>query len=633
MQKPTWSERFKYQFDNYMAKGTIALIGGLGVLSAIVIVSVAFIVWIFQISPGDGDPISFWEAAWEGLMRTLDAGTMGGDTGWHFRFAMFAVTLGGVFIISTLIGILTSAVEGKVEELRKGRSKVIETGHTIILGWSSEVFTIISELAIANENQKNACIVILGDKDKVEMEDSIREKVDHVGKTRIVCRSGNPIDVNDLKMVSPQTAKSIIVLSQEKENPDAEVIKTLLAIVNNPERKQEPYHIVVEIRNPKNVAVTKMVGQDEVEVIMVGDLISRIIAQTCRQSGLSIIYTELLDFGGDEIYFKEEPELVGKTFGESLTAYDDSSVIGLKPHNQIPMLNPPMDTLIKAGDQIIAISEDDDTIYLSHLTDYHINQQAVVTDQANLGIEAEKNIILGWNWRGQTLITEMDHYMPKGSTIHVVSTYEEVKDEVEGLSNQLSNTSLTFSNGDTTDRLILDNLNIPSYDHVILLCYSDHLDEQEADATTLMTLLQLRDISKKSGTVFSITSEMLDVRNRALAEITEADDFIISDKLISLMIAQVSENKYLNVLFEDIFDPEGSEIYLKPATDYVQKGEVINFYSVVEAARRRGQIAIGYRLVAQAKDASKAYGVVVNPDKSKQVVFNTGDKLIVVAED
>jgi hypothetical protein len=223
--------------------------------------------------------------------------------------------------------------------------------------------------------------------------------------------------------------------------------------------------------------------------------------------------------------------------------------------------------------------------------------------------------------------------MPKGSTIHVVSTYEEVKDEVEGLSNQLSNTSLTFSNGDTTDRPILDNLNIPSYDHVILLCYSDHLDEQEADATTLMTLLHLRDISKKSDTVFSITSEMLDVRNRALAEITEADDFIISDKLISLMIAQVSENKYLNVILEDIFDPEGSEIYLKPATDYVQKGEAINFYSVVESARQRGQIAIGYRLLASAKDASKAYGVVVNPDKSKQVVFNSGDKLIVVAED
>ena len=38
---------------------------------------------------------------------------------------------------------------------------------------------------------------------------------------------------------------------------------------------------------------------------------------------------------------------------------------------------------------------------------------------------------------------------------------------------------------------------------------------------------------------------MLDVRNRELAEVTQADDFIVSDKLVSLMLAQVSENKDL----------------------------------------------------------------------------------------
>ena len=62
---------------------------------------------------------------------------------------------------------------------------------------------------------------------------------------------------------------------------------------------------------------------------------------------------------------------------------------------------------------------------------------------------------------------------------------------------------------------------------------------------------------------------MLDVRNRELAEVTQADDFIVSDKLISLMLAQVSENKDLNAVFDDLFDPDGSEIYLKPAADYV----------------------------------------------------------------
>src|SRR5436190_16525664 len=98
---------------------------------------------------------------------------------------------------------------------------------------------------------------------------------------------------------------------------------------------------------------------------------------------------------------------------------------------------------------------------------------------------------------------------------------------------------------------------------------------------------------------------MLDVRNRALAEVTQADDFIVSDKLVSLMLSQISENKELNALFADLFRDEGSEIYLKPAKNYVNPGQAVNFYTVVEAARRRNEVAIGYRVVEHAKDAKK----------------------------
>jgi hypothetical protein len=111
-----------------------------------------------------------------------------------------------------------------------------------------------------------------------------------------------------------------------------------------------------------------------------------------------------------------------------------------------------------------------------------------------------------------------------------------------------------------------------------------------------------------------------------------ADDFIVSDKLISLMLAQVAEHKALNAVFADIFDPEGSEIYLKPIGDYARLGEPLNFYTIVEAARRRGEVAIGYRRGAEASDASKMYGVTLNPDKSSKVTFAPGDYVIVLAQ-
>ena len=632
MNKPTWTKRLQYKFDNFFAKGTISLIGGLGILSIIFIALLATLISTLNLSPEEDAPIQFIEALWISLMQTLDAGGTAEHAGWGFRVAIFIVTLGGVFIISTLISVLTSGVESKLNELRKGRSLVIESGHILILGWSPQVYTIINELCIANENQKNPCIVILGNKDKVEMEDAIRENVQNVRNTRIVCRSGNPIDMKDIEIVSPQTSKSIIVLSQERENPDARVIKTLLALLNSPNRRKENYHIVTEIRDPQNFSIVKMVGKDEVEIIMVGNLISRIIAQTCRQSGLSIIYTELLDFGGNEIYFKEEPELSGKTFGEALTAYEDSCVIGLMPHDGQPMLNPPMDSILHTGDKIIAITEDDDTIQLSHLTGITLDRDATVPF-ANQPHPAEKTMILGWNWRGKKLIIEMDHYIPAGSNIHVVSRYKKDANAVNELVPHLNNASLKFTCGNTTDRQTLDNLHINEYNHIILLCYSDHLNIQEADAVTLMSLLHLRDIAKNVQSTFSITSEILDEQNHALAEVTQADDFIISDKLVSLLLAQVSENKYLSGILTDIFNPEDSEIYLKPVIHYVKANTPVNFYTVVDEARRRGEIAIGYRIRSYSKNADKMYGIIMNPKKSDMITFSEQDCIIVVAEE
>ncbi|PJF24042.1 MAG: hypothetical protein CUN53_19835, partial [Phototrophicales bacterium] len=154
-----------------------------------------------------GGRIPFWEAVWESLMRTLDPGTMGQDTGSGFRAVMLLVTLGGIFIVSALIGVLNNAIQGQIERLRKGRSRVLESGHTVVLGWSPQIFTILNELMIANENQHRARIVILANEDKVQMEDEIRERVRLRGKTRPICRSGNPLDPNDLEIVSPHTAK------------------------------------------------------------------------------------------------------------------------------------------------------------------------------------------------------------------------------------------------------------------------------------------------------------------------------------------------------------------------------------------------------------------------------------------
>ena len=157
------------------------------------------------------------------------------------------------------------------------------------------------------------------------------------------------------------------------------------------------------------------------------------------------------------------------------------------------------------------------------------------------------------------------------------------------------------------------------------------MNAERAEARVLLTMLHLRDIGQRASRTIPVVSEMRDVHNRALAEVTDADDFIVSDRLVSLLLCQIAQNKALAPVPADLFDPEGAEVYLKPATDYVRAGVSLRFATVVESARRRGEIAIGYRLRKDARDASRAWGVRINPPKSEQITLGPDDKVIVVA--
>jgi voltage-gated potassium channel Kch len=629
MKAPGFKQRFQYWFDNFMSRGTGAMLIGLFVLSALIILVAAALVKITNTAP-NGE--SFSELAWMSLLRTLDSGTMGGDAGNIFFLAMMLfVTFGGIFVVSALIGVINNGLEDKMEELRKGRSQVLENDHTLILGFTPQIFTLISEIILANESRKSgAIIVVLADQDKVEMEDAINDRISDTKNTRIICRSGSPIDLTDLEIASPHTARSIIVLA-EGADPDTHVIKSVLAITNNPNRKDTPYHIVTQIRDQKNLDVVKMLGtRDVVQPILTNDLIARVVAQTSRQSGLSIVYTELMNFGGDEIYFKQEPSLSGKTYGEALSAFDTSTVMGIRKADGTVAMNPSMDTRIQPGDHLFLIAEDDDKISLSNAR--VSSDESLIQQSGKVSKPApERALILGWNRSGSIIVRELDNYVAKGSQLTIVSDIYELEKQIKLENGKLNNQKITVLEGDIRDRALLEKLEAAEYDHVIVLAYS-HIDPQEADAITLVTLLHLRDIAERDDTPFSIISEMLDLRNRELAEAAKVDDFIVSEHLISLMMAQLSENAELLGVFTDMFDPEGSEIYLKPVSDYVSFGRPVNFQTVIEAARRRNETAIGYRIMSEAGNAEKSYGVHTNPKKSEKVSFSLEDKVIVIAE-
>ena len=630
---PSLGEKIRYYFENTMSSGPGGVIKWLAISSLLIVVLLGVSIVIFGIKSSPephADQLGFIEGAWQSLMATLDSGTMGGDEGWAFRSVRFVATLCGIFLISILIGTISSGIDEKLEELKKGRSKVLESNHTLILGWSEKVFSIIREIVEANENQKKPCIVILADKNKIEMEDEILAKVDDFKNTKIIIRSGSPLETSDIAVVNPNSARSIIVLGNEESNTDTYVIKSVLALTNGKDRKKEPYNIIGEIKDLKNMEAAELVGNNESIFVLSSDLISRITAQTCRQSGLSVVYSELLQFEGDEIYFQNQPELAGKTYKEVVFSYEDSAVIGIRTSEGQVFINPPMNTVFNLGDSVIAISEDDDKIKLSGKTNFDINQD--LFNRVELQTKGiEKTLILGWNDKGGSIIEELDNYVTYGSTVTVLADVVGIESQISGINSNLENQKISLIIGNINDRTTLLNIKPEAYDHIVLLSYKN-MNIQESDAKTLICLLHLRNLSDKAGKDFSIVSEMLDIRNRDLAIVAKADDFIVGDNLISLMLSQLSENKDLKKVYDILFAAEGSEIYLKPINGYLKTGESVNFYNILESAAQLNETAIGYRQSALSSDFEEHFGVKINPSKSKKIQFSSEDFIIVVAE-
>lgn len=620
MSRVTFRERVRYWFDNTMSRGTASLIGWLALVSiALIVVVAGLALWL---APGEPDGIDGpGKVLWIALMHALSPAKVASDKGsLAYMAIMFAGSLGGIFIVSMLVGLMANGLKLRVDRLRRGRSRIVESGHTVVLGWSDQVFTIVTELAKAHASQKGSVIAILAEHDKLAMEEDLRERVGDLGATRLVCRTGRPTEPRDLGLMNLATARSVVVLSPEGEDPDAHVIKILLAL----NKRTGPHPpVVAALASRRNLAAARLAGGKEVHLVDSDDTASRLIVQSSRQSGMSVVCMDLLNFDGGEIYLRPGAELAGRTYGEALHAYQTATVLGLRRPSGVA-LNPPADTVIETADQVVVIAQDDSAIGLATGEPSLDESAMVATERA--GLTPERTLLLNWNGRAEQIIRYLDGYVAQGSVLEVAADHPKAGMNLGGL----RNLTVNVKECDTTDRHELESLGLGLFQHVIVLS-DDRFRPDHADTRTLMTLLQLRDMQSTLGEHYSIVSEMHDENNRTLAEVTEADDIVISDTVIGLLLAQLAENRHLADVFGYLFDSTGSEIYPRPASDYVKTGTPVTFATVVESARRRGETAIGYRNAA-GMNTPPRYGIVLNPPKSTEITLTDRDSVIVLSE-
>ena len=167
-----------------------------------------------------------------------------------------------------------------------------------------------------------------------------------------------------------------------------------------------------------------------------------------------------------------------------------------------------------------------------------------------------------------------------------------------------------------------------------MLGYRNAISEAEADAQTMLTMLQMNrlfDAPNNGVEPTRLVAEILDGRKAEIARVAAVDDLVVSDNLAALIIAQISENPELAPIFEDLFDADGASLSVRDIALYSAVGKEVSYAQLVANARAKGESAIGYRS-AKKSLGDAAAGVSLNPDKEAVFTPQKGDSLIVVAD-
>ena len=626
MSRYSLRQRVRYRFDNALSRGVWVVLVWLGALAVAYVLIIALIVWITKIGPGD-QQTSFLEGIWFAMTRSLDPGTFSGDEGSRFRLIMLVVTITGIFLGAAIIGLISSGIDRRLEELQRGRSVVVEEGHTVVIGHSDKLPVVVSELVEANRSERGKAIVVLCDEDTVDVSQDIRRDVKDLGSSRLVVRHGNPTRLNDLARVNPERARAAIVLDQ---GGSAAVVKTVLGLHRLIPTDSQCV-IVAEVDDPDVGAALKQTVGERLIVVTPSRVVARITAQVSRASGLGAIYQELLDFDGDEMYATPVPDtLIGRRFGDLELASARATILGLRSASGEVLVNPDPRRVLVAGDEAIGIAEDDSVFAIDLDPPLWSGESR---DAQRLEPSAiERVLIIGWSPLGALVVREIETHVSAGSSVVLLvdptlHDLDAIEAELAGL--ELSNLTWTIQAGDVIGReSIATALDRHDYDHVLLLCERQFFEVDEADARVLLTLMQVR--AHAQGADGNVVAELLDPNDVELAGVSAGHDFIVSQRLVSLLLAQLSQSPQLAPVFEDLFDAEGNAVAIHPVGRYLSPGTV-TFASVIEAARDRNAVAIGYRSAqAIGRPGFLAGGIRVNPPKSESIELTADDAIVVI---
>ncbi|MBQ5359875.1 MAG: hypothetical protein IIU47_02385 [Lachnospiraceae bacterium] len=544
----TLKQRFSYWFDNRIAEGSLGLIRILIVFSVLLVLMITGLIMLLGLSEGgEGGSV-----LWDSIATVINAWMpYSSDGNIGYLILMSCAAIGGVLFTSILIGIITSSIEEKVTALKKGNSHVIEKDHLIVLGLYPGEYTLLEQLIFASEG-KPVCIVIADEADREEMEQSIRENLKVPKNVRIVCRTADITDPASLEKCSLETCRTVIVSPTE----DMKTIKVILAAAALLEEKQAPQISVNAILTRNEYSFPPSLERaHNITTLKTNAILSKMIAHSCTQTGLSETFREIFNFEGSEFYLTDFNGIGGMTFEEIMIRTDRAVPSGVFRNGRI-LVNPPAGFILEEDDRILVFAEESDSAILREdVPPVKKLREAVMTRSE----EETDIVILG---RNETLPVILKELPENVSAVWLVCPGISEKEKNRLLTaGEARNLNLRFYEEDPESEDYLEKL-ARMAGHVVIL--GDHeKDPEQADMEAIFLLLNLRELRRDLGLDYNITVELQKEHNQKLAGSGESTDYLVTSSMSSLILAQLAESPALIDVFREILSNEGNELYLK----------------------------------------------------------------------
>ena len=589
----------------------------------------------------------------------------------------------GMFVFAAIIGIISDEIASKVEEVKTGNSKVVETDHTVVVNWNRQLIPLLRQMAVAKAERAGTFdkpVVLLADVDKETMDEDLEEALEGQPPLEVVTRRGSSFNAEDLAKVNAFAARRVIILhphSEVEEGPadgsgeeDAEVqfqqwqreeankATTVLTLRSdtsrgNPDLVVQMPHRIPVARDLVGHALKITRRQQELDgtvdpyeahvQVSGSENIGKVCAFAAFQPGISKVYEALLQQSLDkpEFYISPAPQLAGMTFGEAWRMLPHATLCGISHADGHLELAPKDNTIIAADDEIVLLAEssvvkisqpnlksiplaESETRFM-HRLKYQTTKRPV--NLLFAGFSEETTIAI-------ELATEM---APAGSTITVLA--DEIPPVGMRALRSTGKCKMKVIKGVPTSHRDLAAARVQDMDTIIVMPSHGSDELAGADSSVLATVLQTdaictevaahkrgRGVTRAPHIVAKLNTESAREVLERLSVGGRAPDVIMSDDMVAGVLLQVSANPKLARLFGDMLETEGHEVYMREGDAYGLDGRAgVSWGTVCERARVRNELALGIM---------RAGGdVVLSPSKADEIVIKEGDRIIVLAED